>query len=57
MNPLVEAIVDMREEDAARVATEMLDKGGSPLQVLDACREAMAIIGQRFEAGVCFVPN
>jgi len=40
-----------------RTAKEMLDKGTSPLEVLDNCREAMAIIGQRFEAGDCFVPE
>jgi methanogenic corrinoid protein MtbC1 len=57
VNALVEAITDMREEDAVRTATEMLDKGISPLEVLDSCREAMGIIGQRFEAGDCFVPE
>jgi methanogenic corrinoid protein MtbC1 len=57
MNPLVEAIVDMREEDAARTATEMLDKGVNPLKVLDDCHEAMAVIGQRFEEGVYFLPE
>jgi 5-methyltetrahydrofolate--homocysteine methyltransferase len=57
MNPLVEAIVDMREEDAVRTATEMLDQGVSPLQVLDACHEAMAAIGQRFEEGTYFLPE
>lgn len=57
MNPLVEAIVEMRETDAVRMATEMLDQGTSPLQVLDACHEAMAAVGQRFEEGVYFLPE
>lgn len=57
MNALVEAITDMREEDAVRTAKEMLDQGANPLDVLDSCREAMAIVGQRFEAGECFVPE
>ena len=57
MNPLVEAIVDMREEDAVRTAAEMLDKGADPLQVLDACHEAMAVVGQRFEEGTYFLPE
>ncbi len=57
MNALIEAITNMREEDAVRTAGEMLDKGSSPLEVLDKCREAMTIIGQRFEAGDCFVPE
>jgi 5-methyltetrahydrofolate--homocysteine methyltransferase len=57
MNALVEAITDMREEDAVRTANEMLEAGASPIEVLDSCREAMGIIGQRFEAGECFVPE
>ncbi len=57
MNALVEAITDMREEDAVRTANEMLDRGISPIEVLDSCREAMNVIGQRFEAGDCFVPE
>jgi len=57
MNALVEAITDMREEDAVRTANEMLDQGSNPIEVLDSCREAMSVIGQRFEAGDCFVPE
>jgi len=57
VNALIEAITDMREDDAVRLAQELIDAGASPLEVLDNCREAMAIIGQRFEAGDCFVPE
>ena len=47
----------MREEDALKIAQSMLDAGTSPLAVLDACRDAMEVIGQRFEAGECFIPE
>ncbi len=57
MNPLVEAITEMREEDAVRLAQEELKTGTPPVEILDHCREAMGIIGQRFEAGDCFVPE
>jgi len=57
VNPLVEAITEMREEDAVRLAQEELNTGTPPVEILDHCREAMAIIGQRFEAGDCFVPE
>lgn len=57
MNVLVAAITDMREKDAVREAKEMLDKGASPLEILDNCREAMAIIGKRYEAGEYFIPE
>ncbi|HEY4774237.1 MAG TPA: cobalamin-dependent protein [Xanthobacteraceae bacterium] len=57
MNPLVEAISEMREDDAVRIANEMLDQGTSALDILDHCREAMAMVGKRYEAGQYFVPE
>lgn len=54
---LVEAIADMREEEALALAQEHLAGGTPPLAILDACREAMAVVGRRFEAGDCFVPE
>lgn len=54
---LVEAIVEMREEDALTISDAMLEKGSDPFDVLNASREAMEIIGQRFEDGEYFVPE
>ena len=54
---LIDAITDMREEDALQIAQSMLNAGTSPLAVLDACRQAMEVIGQRFESGECFIPE
>lgn len=54
---LVSAIVDMREDDAAAYARELLDGGTEPAAILDACREAMDVIGKRFEDGEAFIPE
>ncbi len=54
---LIQAITDMREEDALKITTQMLDGGANPIAILDACREAMGIIGNRFESGDCFIPE
>jgi 5-methyltetrahydrofolate--homocysteine methyltransferase len=54
---LIQAITDMREEDAIQITKQMLENGADPLTILDACREAMSIIGQRFETGECFIPE
>lgn len=54
---LIQAITDMREEDALKITTQMLAGGADPITILDACREAMGIIGQRFESGECFIPE
>lgn len=54
---LIDAITDMREEDALKITDEMLESGTDPLEVLEACRKSMEVIGQRFEEGDCFVPE
>jgi len=54
---LIDAITDMREDDALNITDEMLEKGTDPLEVLEACRLAMEVIGKRFEEGDCFVPE
>jgi methanogenic corrinoid protein MtbC1 len=54
---LVEAMADMREEDALELARTALDGGTPPLEVLDSAREAMSVVGGRFEKGEYFVPE
>lgn len=54
---LINAITEMREEDAMQIANDMLDAGASPMAVLDACRSAMDIVGKRFEKGESFIPE
>jgi len=54
---LIDAITEMREEDVQAITDKLLASGASPVAILDDCREAMAVIGQRFEAGDCFVPE
>lgn len=54
---LIQAITDMREEEAIELTKQLLDNGTEPVVILDACREAMTIIGRRFEDGDCFIPE
>jgi methanogenic corrinoid protein MtbC1 len=54
---LMEAIIEMREEDAVATAEELLASGTPPQAVLDACRDAMGEIGRRFETGESFMPE
>ena len=54
---LIDAIADMREEDALKITKDMLDAGTSPLEVLETCRKALDTIGQRFEEGAYFLPE
>ena len=54
---LVEAIAEMREDEAVELAREMLDAGYDPLTLLGHCREAMEIVGKRYEEGEYFLPE
>jgi 5-methyltetrahydrofolate--homocysteine methyltransferase len=54
---LVDLVADMEEEEALALAKEMLDGGVDPLRVLELCREAMDIVGKRFENCEYFLPE
>ncbi len=54
---LINAITEMREEDALKLTSQMLEAGTPPLKIMEDCRQAMDVIGKRFEAGQCFIPE
>jgi 5-methyltetrahydrofolate--homocysteine methyltransferase len=54
---LVSAIADMREEEALKLVRQMLADGTTPVAILDAAREAMGIVGERYEKGTYFLPE
>ncbi len=54
---LVEAITKMREPQALGLAAAMLEQGADPMQVLGACRQAVEVVGKRFEKGEYFLPE
>ncbi len=54
---LLDAIADMREDEALELAKGMLDGGENPLRVLELCRAAMEKVGKRFQDGEYFLPE
>jgi methanogenic corrinoid protein MtbC1 len=54
---LIEAITEMREEDSLKITNELLESGASPTDILNDCKEAMEVIGKRFEDGEAFIPE
>jgi methanogenic corrinoid protein MtbC1 len=54
---LIDAIANMEEDQALAVAQQMLDGGEDPQAILDACKDAMAVVGQRYEQGEYFLPE
>jgi methanogenic corrinoid protein MtbC1 len=55
---LVDWLADMNEDDALALSNKMLlEEGVNPIRVLELCRAAMDIVGQRFEEGEYFLPE
>jgi methanogenic corrinoid protein MtbC1 len=54
---LIGAIVEMREHDALAIVKSLLENGTPPSGVLERAREAMVLLGERFERGEVFVPE
>ena len=54
---LVSAIADMREEEALKLVRKMVAEGTTPTAILEAAREAMGIVGERYEKGSYFLPE
>jgi len=52
---LINAIAEMQEEEALAIAKELLEAKTPPSDILNDCREAMEIVGKRFEQGQYFI--
>jgi 5-methyltetrahydrofolate--homocysteine methyltransferase len=54
---LVNAIAEMKEQEALELAKKMVEGGSDPMEILGAARDAMGIVGERFEKGTYFLPE
>lgn len=54
---LVNAIVEMDEEETLALTKQLLAEGADPMTILDDCRVAMGEVGKRFEAGEYYIPE
>ncbi len=52
---LINAIVDMDDEQAVALTKSLLAQGTDPMSVLADCRTAMGEVGRRFETGEYFI--
>ena len=49
------AISDLEEDQTLKLVQERLTAGANPQDILDSCRDGMALVGKRYEAGEYFV--
>jgi methanogenic corrinoid protein MtbC1 len=54
---LINAIADMEEDEALKLAQQMLDEGTDPNEILDAGKEAMKVVGERYDHKEYFLPE
>jgi 5-methyltetrahydrofolate--homocysteine methyltransferase len=54
---LVEALANMREDEAIKIAQEYLDTGKDAKQILEFARQAMDVVGERYAKGEYFLPE
>jgi len=54
---IIDAIVNMREQEALHIVKEMIAANEDPLAVLGASSKALEIVGKRFEEGNYFLPQ
>ncbi|MFV0437775.1 MAG: B12-binding domain-containing protein [Desulfopila sp.] len=57
MKDLVEAMVEMREDEVLDLIKKSLDGGRDPVEIFRALQTAMEEIGKRFEEGTYFIPE
>jgi len=56
-NELVDAMVNMKEQETLNLAAKMLKDGEDPLRVLELGRQALESVGKQFESGTYFLPE
>ena len=54
---LMEALSTMKEKEALSLVEELLEQGVDPLDILQDCKKAMAIVGENFATGKYFLPE
>jgi len=54
---LVDALAELREDEALAIVRERLEAGADPLGIFDDAKRAMEIVGQRFSDSEYFIPE
>ncbi|MEM1515151.1 MAG: corrinoid protein [Thermoproteota archaeon] len=55
LEDLIDAFISLDEGRVLRIVEDLIKGGKDPSEVLDACRRATAVIGERFERGEYFL--
>ncbi len=54
---LVYVLSELKEKEVLEIVKSRLEAGEDPLRILDDAKQAMKIVGKRFEEGTYFIPD
>jgi methanogenic corrinoid protein MtbC1 len=54
---LVNALADLKEDEALKIVKDSLNAGEEPLKILEDARKGMGIVGKRFADSEYFIPD
>jgi len=54
---LIDAITNMKEEEAFTLSKQLLDAGKDPMELLECCRTGMEKVGELFSEGKYYLPE
>jgi trimethylamine corrinoid protein len=54
---LVNLMADLNEDETIALVKNLIASGEKPMSILDASKDAMALVGKRFEKGEYFIPD
>lgn len=54
---IVYLMADLKEKETIAMVRELISRGTNPMEILDAARSAMELVGRRFESGEYFIPD
>ncbi len=57
MIKLIDLIADLKEQEALELVEKMLNAGEAPIEIMNAGRKALDIVGERFEKKDYFIPD
>ena len=57
MANLVNALADLKEDEALKIVKDRLNSGEEPLKILEDARKGMEIVGKRFADSTYFIPD
>ena len=54
---LVNALADLKEEEALKIVKDRMNAGEEPLKILEDARKGMEVVGKRFADSTYFIPD